>query len=49
MGALDTELAMSYFKHVEKVEQMFKDADSFLEEDIEPNLVEETTTEDDDE
>ena len=49
MGALDTELATSYFKHVEKVEQTFKDADSFLEEDIEPNLVEEITTEDDDE
>ena len=47
MGALDTELATSYFKHVEKVEQTFKDADSFLEEDIEPNLVEETMTEDD--
>ncbi|CAF4273713.1 unnamed protein product [Rotaria sordida] len=43
MGGLDTELATSYFEHVEKVEQTFKDADSFLEEDIEPNLVEEET------
>ncbi|CAF4278155.1 unnamed protein product, partial [Rotaria sordida] len=43
MGGLDTELATSYFKHVEKVEQTFTDADSFLEEDIEPNLVEEET------
>ncbi|CAF1445492.1 unnamed protein product, partial [Rotaria sordida] len=49
MGTLDTELATGYFKHVENIEQTFKDADSFLEEHIEPNLVEEETmTEEDD-
>ncbi|CAF4363310.1 unnamed protein product [Rotaria sp. Silwood2] len=45
MGALHAELATSYFEHVKKVEQTFKDADSFLEVEIEPNLVEETVTE----
>ena len=49
MTALDTELATSYFKRLEKVEQTFKDANSFLKEHIEPNVVEETTTEDNDE
>ncbi len=49
MSALDAELATSYFHHVTKLEQTFKDADSFLEVEIEPNLVEEeTVTEEED-
>jgi len=48
MSGVDRDLATSYFDHVKKIEQTFKDADYFVEEDIEPNLVEETTTDDDD-
>ncbi|CAF3779217.1 unnamed protein product [Rotaria sp. Silwood1] len=50
MASVDKKLATSFFAHVKKVEQTFIDGDSFVETEIEPDLVEESTdTEDDDE
>ncbi|CAF5017788.1 unnamed protein product, partial [Rotaria sp. Silwood1] len=50
MASVDKKLATSFFAHVEQVEQTFIDGDSFVEKEIEPDLVEESTdTEDDDE
>jgi len=38
MASMDKELATSYFDHVHKVEQTFKKADTYMEEEIEPDL-----------
>jgi hypothetical protein len=43
MTSVDKKLASSCFAHVKKVEQIFKDGDSFVEKEIESDLVEEDT------
>ncbi|CAF3026156.1 unnamed protein product, partial [Rotaria sp. Silwood2] len=48
MASVDKKLATSFFAYVKKVEGTFIDGDSFVEKEIEPDLVEESTYAEDD-
>ena len=39
MAAVDEDTSVSFIEHARKAEETFRKADSFMEEEIEPNLV----------
>ena len=39
MAAIDKDLAESFIEHTQKVEEIFKTADAFVEHSVEPQLI----------